>query len=161
MIISVDTRKMDTIVAAASGVSTEIDACVSTLLPVVEHNDWNCKERDGINDGITAVKNKVRQLQENVTVFADMVKKTAAMFDAFELSVPNKYQQLDLMLGAVFAESCAAPSTVSHVGAAGTEIADSIAKDFRVVGGLENNAIGSLTAPIALCEFDSVDFSES
>lgn len=160
MIISIDTQKMGAIVAAANDVCVEIDACVSALLPVVEHNDWNCKERDAINDGITAVKGHVRQLQETTTSFANMVQRTADMFDAFELAVPNRYQALDTVLGTVFSESCAAPTTSCQTGALGTEIASTIAQDFRVDGGLANNAIGNLTTPIQLCEFSTVDFSD-
>lgn len=159
MIISIDTEKMNTMASLAQNVRAEIDDCVTSLIPVVEHNDWNCKERDLINDGIIGVKKNAVILQEALDSFSSLMKQVASLFDAFEASLPNKYQQIDAFLGSTFAIPCV-ESTVA-TGSTTTEVTSAIAEGMRTSGGLENNALGNLTNPIQVCNFDDLDYGKT
>ena len=161
MIISVDTEKMNTMATMAQNINTNIDDAVVALVPVVEHNDWNCKERDQINEGIVAVKNYVRGLQETIDAFSSQVRQIAMLFDAFEAGIPNKYQHLDALLGSAFSVECPVQSNNVTPGGVTSEVVDAMSSGIRVDGGLENNALGNLSNPIQLCNFSDVDFSNA
>lgn len=161
MIISIDTEKINTIASLAQNINLEIDETVSALLPVVEHNDWNCVERDAINESILEVKKNVCCLQEYIESLASAMKQVASLFDAFEASVPSKYQYIDSLLGSVFSVPCYLQSTNVVPGGVTADITDAMAKGVRVNGGLENNALGNLTNPLQVCNFADVDFSKS
>lgn len=158
MIISIDTEKMNTMASLAQNVSVEIESCVASLMPVVEHNDWNCKERDVINEGIVSTKKNAVILQETLDSFSSLMKQVASLFDAFEASLPNKYQHIDSLLGSTFAIPCAESTVVT--GSTTTEVTSQIAEGMRVSGGLENNSLGNLTKPIQLCNFEDLDFGK-
>ena len=156
MIIAVDTEKMNAIANLAQSIYTEMDACAASMMPVVEHNDWNCKERDLINESIVNVKKNTALLQESLEQFSSMMRQVASMFDAFEASLPNKYQQIDAFLGNAFAIDCV--QTTVATGSTTTEVSSAIAAGMRTSGGLENNALGNLTNPIQVCNFEDLDF---
>lgn len=158
MIISVDTEKMNTMASLAQSVNSEIDACVTSLIPVVEHNDWNCKERDLINEGIISVKKNAGVLRETIDSFSSLMKQVAVLFDEFEASLPNKYQHIDSLLGTTFSIPCEESSVVT--GAVTTDVTTAMAEGVRVTGGLENNALGNLTKPIQMCNFEDLDFGK-
>lgn len=157
MIISVDTEKMNSMASLAQRINAEIDLCITALLPVVQHSDWNCRERDEINDGIATIRKNATVLQENIDTFSSRLKYVASLFDEYEASLPNQYQQISTLLGNSFSAPCAGTTVASGAVTAGVSAA--MAENVRVSGGLENNALGNLTNPIQLCKFEEVDFS--
>lgn len=158
MTISVDTEKIKLMSSLIQNANSEIDECVANLSFVTEHNDWNCKERDLINEGILEVKKDAAILQESIDYFAAIMKRIADMFDEFESAIPNKYQKIDAYLGTTLSIPC----EESSVGAftVSMELKDQISSGVHMSGGLENNAIGNLTNPIHVCNFDDVNFGK-
>ncbi len=156
MIISVDTEKMLTISNLANQINAELEACANILMPVVEHNDWNCKERYAINDAINAIKSNSNILFDGIGDFAKSIVKVTDMFNEFEASIPNKYQHLDAVLGSMFAIETPVTTSPSTSGIT-TDVVGTISQNIHTIGGLENNALGNLTNEIQLCKFEDVD----
>lgn len=158
MIISIDTEKMNEMAMLAQSVNSELDMCSSFLHSIVEHNDWNCKERDIINDGILSVKKNAATLKETLDDFSLVLKRVAGLFDTFEASIPNQYQYIDSLLGTSYAVACEKTSMLT--GDIASDITTEMAQTVRVSGGLENNVLGNLDKPIQMCNFEDLDFGK-
>lgn len=156
MIISIDTEMMNTMAALAQDASIAQEESVVSLIPVVEHYDWNCKERDEINERIVSIKKGNQRLSETLQEFAQSIRRVANQFDEEERAIPSRYQHLDTLLGQVGASETT--SVVENTaGEASKQIAEHIATTKYVDSKLENYEIGNLTEPIVFEEFGNTD----
>ena len=113
MVISVNTEKMNELSNLAVSISAELsDACVC-LSPITEHNDWNCAERDGINEAILTEKKSAGDLMSFAETFASAVTKAATAFIDLEKKNPQALMELQSILS----ETCSVytPSSSRHV----------------------------------------------
>lgn len=160
MIISIDTEMMNTMAGLAQQASEEQDASVVSLIPVVEHYDWNCKERDEINERIISIKKGNQKLSETLQEFAQAIRNVANRFDEEENAIPGRYQYIDTLLGQASAGET--PSADGGtVGATFSKIVQD--REFPMLDGkrkylldskLENYEIGNVTEPIILEPMD-------
>ena len=156
MIISIDTEMMNTMAGLAQQASEEQDASVVSLIPVVEHYDWNCKERDEINERILNIKKGNQKLSETLQEFAQAIRNVANRFDEEENAIPGRYQYIDTLLGQASAGETPSDN-VSTVGATFKKVVE--VKEFPMLDGkreyaleskLENYARGNVADPIVL-----------
>lgn len=61
--ISIDSDVLRGLATAANATVSEISAGVEKLNAVTTHDDWNCAERDQINEQITAAKKEDQHAQ--------------------------------------------------------------------------------------------------
>jgi len=160
MIISIDTEVMNTMAGLAQQASEEQDASVVSLIPVVEHYDWNCKERDEINERIMNIKKGNQKLSETLQEFAQAIRNVANRFDEEENAIPGRYQYIDTLLGQASAGETPSADT-SAVGATFKKIVQD--REYPMHDGrrkslleskLENYEMGNVTEPIVLERID-------
>ena len=89
MVISVNTEKMNELSNLAMNISSELSEACSCLSPVTIHNDWNCVERDNINEAIMINKKCVGELMSCAENISSVVAKTADSFTEFEMKNPQ------------------------------------------------------------------------
>ncbi len=94
MIISIDTEAMVSLANLAEAVNTELSSAFSCLLPVTEHHDWNCKERDTVNEAVTSVRTSALKLKETAADFSAAVQAAANDFNEYERKTPAALQKL-------------------------------------------------------------------
>lgn len=94
MIISVNTDKMNELANLAASVSAELSEACACLSPVTVHDDWNCAERDVINEAIQINKKSAADLMNCAENFSSAMTKTAESFTDFELKNPLALQSL-------------------------------------------------------------------
>lgn len=160
MLISIDTEKIRTATALIQNANTEIDACSSVLARIVEHDDWNCKERDVINESIAEVKKYAGELRETMDTFSALMTRAAGSFDQLDALIPKKFAGMEAVLGDVFFTPT--PRTITNVIKGGMcETASAkISEDIYVDGGIENITLETLDKPIQMCSFSDVDFMD-
>lgn len=94
MTISVNTDTMNEIAALAARISSELTEANQCMFSITEHNDWNCVERDKINEIIFNLKKCAEQLKDCADDYSAVVRKSAASFDEFEKTNPNYLQDM-------------------------------------------------------------------
>lgn len=158
MIISIDTEKIRTAAALIQNANTEIDTCSSVLVRVVEHDDWNCKERDVINESIAEVKKYAGELRETMDTFSTLMTRVAASFDELDALIPKQFAGMEAVLGDVFSTPTPYTAANATIGGMSETACAKIAEDIYVDGGIENIALETLDKPIQMCSFSDVDF---
>lgn len=158
MIISVDTEIMRLMANLSRDIDTELDGATSHLTTVVDHNDWNCKERDVINETVNNVKKRNQRLKEDFEHFDSVIQQIANQFDEAEAAIPQKYQALDVLTGSILSSSSYGGSVSNSAGQSSAAMANTIQNEV-LQSGLENYEIGNLTDGIQVCDFSNVDFS--
>ena len=149
MIISVDTELMNAMAAAVNSADLELESCGAVLARVVEHDDWNCPERDAINEAIRTLKQRMKTLMEGMEQFAHGVRQIAQQFNAIEQEIPAGFQSLDIMLGRLSAVT--AGTAASNTVASG--VTGSISAAVHPAAKLESYAAGNLNEDIRVCRF--------
>ena len=99
--ISVDTSVMRNLVSAASTANDAINDAVEILSRISSHNDWQCKEKDAINDYTNTNKTKIRNLQENSNSFLNAISSAANEFEEAEKSILNMFSSVESILSGV------------------------------------------------------------
>ena len=154
MIISIDTDLMHSMSGYADCVNEEIDTCMTYLSKVVEHNDWNCKERDAINDSITEVKMESRRLKEKVEEFANIIRQIADRFNMFENSAITQTQNLEVLLGSSLAVTTGeSPAAKGQLSAIAGSMSDKVTATDR----MSNYTIANLTGDVQVCEYSTIN----
>lgn len=113
--ISLDTVIMRQLVAAASTANASITDAMTTLHSITTHNDWECRERDALNDYTTTNRNRIRALQENSSSFLAAISTAVAEFESTETSISDMFSSVETLLSGMF-------SVVSTVGNIATQV---------------------------------------
>ena len=148
MIVSIDTQTVSEISQDSINVSAEVTAAFECLAPVVEHNDWNCRERDTINEMITTIKQFSQELKENAETFSSSLQQTASSFNELENKTPVAMQGFHAAIADNL--SIKTPTTVIN----GINLEDCIIKnpDLNFICGYPN----SRTTPFKAFQLETV-----
>lgn len=98
MIISLNTEKMNELANLATHFSSELSQACSCLTPVTTHDDWNCAERDNINEVIHMTKKCAEDLTDCSQSFSSSVIKAADSFTQLETRNPQALMELQSAL---------------------------------------------------------------
>lgn len=113
MVISINTEKMNELSNLAMSISSELSEACVCLSPITAHNDWNCAERDNINEAILTNKKCAGDLINFAESFSSAVTKAATAFTDLEKKNPQALLDLQAILSESF--SVYTPSSVGHV----------------------------------------------
>lgn len=99
MLISINTEVLASVAALARSINEEINEISAIMNRVTTHDDWNCKERDGINEDIVQNRNMQKSIQNMSENFATLLTDIADRFLEAERTLPNKFQRIDAIIG--------------------------------------------------------------
>lgn len=150
MIISINTDTINQMAAAVNSANQELENCAAVLSTVMEHNDWNCLERDAINESIRTLKAKAAKLEEDMGRFAGAMRQAAQDFNDLEQSLPAQFQHMDTVLAQLNGIPSGGTAGVNSVTAG---VAQTAAAEVTTVSRLESYSVGSLSEDIQVCRF--------
>ena len=151
MIISIDTEILNQIAALTIEANTEIEDGSSRLNKVVEHDDWNCKERDQINDNILYIKSAQAKLSQSIIEYSNAMNRIAVAFSEAENALPNEFQHIDVMIGSALSLTGSSNGGGTITSAAVSSIADSTVINSNV----QSYEMANLNNEISICDFES------
>ena len=162
--ISIDTAIMRDLVAASSIANNAITDAMEVLNRISTHNDWECKEKDAINEYTNTNKNRIRQLQENSYAFLNAITDATSEFEETEISILDMFSSVESIISSILS------ITGASVGADGglsqsfsPNFSNIIADVFRDITRMEGYdplsafVSNNVTAPIAVCNFSDID----
>ena len=151
MIISIDTEVLSSVAALARSINEEIDHISEIMNRVTVHDDWNCKERDIINDSITNNRKSQTELQEMSEQFAVSITRIAEQFLEAEKSLPNKFQHIDSLIGSALSLGNGLNRTDGNVSA---DAIRTLTSDIVLTESMQCYEIDSFTDNINICSFE-------
>jgi hypothetical protein len=84
MIIDVNPQTITGIAQTIANAYGEVEEAARILTSITEHNNWNCKERDAINDYTRSNAQEILKISEKSGNFANVMKVVAEMFTSVE-----------------------------------------------------------------------------
>lgn len=154
-IISIDTEEMKEIARLATLIDDEAGMCVTCMKPVMEHNDWNCKERDRVNDKLDSLKKGDSQLAELSREFHKHILAFTSRFEAFEQSIPSEFAFLDQLIGAASSVvNCGVVSNATAIAVGGLK---PFLDEMYNNGSVENYVVTAMPEPLNICRFEDFD----
>lgn len=153
MLIKLDTEIMYEMAANAKTASGYVEDSSAIAYRIVPHNDWNCQERDYINEGIMIIRKHQAQIAEKFAEFSGALSQVAAAFLAAEAALPNLFNEVDACVGEILSVGTASAAT------AGTQTQElfQMFKAASVVGdGLENFTAATVDAPAPIANFSDI-----
>lgn len=156
MIISIDTEALRQMAELASNCNLIIEESVKRINMVTTHDDWNCKERDQINERITQNKNKQKLIAERMLEFSSYMNTASGVFSETEEAIPHSFQHIDTMIASALALQGENNSVVftSDI----KTVCDSVKRDTIISDSFQSYSLDNLNHNINICEFSSFDF---
>lgn len=99
MIIDINPDTMTQIASSISGAHDAVEQASSILHSITTHQDWNCKERDTINEDIIANAKTVLNINERMTHFGNVMRTVAEQFVTDESSISAMFENVDTIIG--------------------------------------------------------------
>ena len=155
--ISIDSDVLRGLTSTANATVSEISAGVEKLNMVTTHDDWNCVERDYINEQITSAKKRINNLSINTQTYLDLIRQSANKFDEVDSNTTKAFQRVQDSLSDFFAIK----SPVVHLssGASSAQFRDALYDSTQVHDFQTANIVKNIDSPIKVCYFSDLDFS--
>ena len=102
MEIIIDTSVMQQMASGSIRATSFIADAMKSADAVTVHDDWNCSERDLINESILKVKKNNGVLNENMVSFSNQVNEIAAKFEEFDRSLLTSFSSFDSSIGDMY-----------------------------------------------------------
>ena len=117
--IQLDTDTLRSTVVSAEQTNNQITQAMNLLNQIVIHNDWECQERDAINNNTVIYQRMVAQVQANSTLFYNAIKRSSQAFDEKEQSLITKTNGVDELISSIL---CVNPAVISSESTAASEV---------------------------------------
>ena len=150
MIISIDTEVLSSVASLARSINEEISQISEIMKRVTTHDDWNCKERDSINEAIANNRSAQANLQEISEDFARSLTSISEQFLEAERTLPSKFQHIDSLIG----QAVSIRNNLNHNENVSDEVISVIRADIKLTNSMECYELESLTDNINVCSFD-------
>ena len=154
--ITIDSDILRSMTSVAGTAVDDITSGKDKLYNVTTHDDWNCVERDYINDGIMNMKKKIDILQGKTSYFLELIKQSADKFDSVDCETSRFFQDTNGSIGDSFAiQSSISNNTALSASQEVQELLLSKGADYHWTG-----YILSSTQPIKICNYSDLDFGK-
>ena len=160
--IAIDSDVLRSLASVADSAAQEMTSAAEKLNNVTVHDDWNCAERDIINEHIISVKKKTTALQNKTQSFLELIRNTANKFDIADSNINLSFVNLqntvsDYLSVVSTTESISPNTTLSKVIQLPSFMTDHWTEyhDYWTKYLLSN--FGS---SIKVCKYSDVDFSK-
>lgn len=155
--ISIDSDVLRSLVSKANTTVSEISAGVEKLNHVTTHDDWNCAERDHINEMIVSAKKRIETLSINTQSCLDLIRQSADKFDEADSNTTKAFQRVQDSLSDFF--SIKSPIVHFGSGASSMQLRDTLFDSNQVHDFQTANIVQNMNAPIKVCYYSDLDFS--
>lgn len=155
--ISIDSDVLRSLVSMANTTLSEISTGVEKLNCVTTHDDWNCLERDYINEIIISAKKRINTLSVNTQTYLDLIRQSADKFDEADSDTTKAFQRVQDSLSDFF--SIKSPVVHLSSGASSMQLRDTVYDSKRVSNFQTANIVKNIDSPIKVCYYSDLDFS--
>lgn len=102
MEIKVDTLLMQQMASGSLRAQEYLNQAADAANAITIHDDWNCKERDIINDNVLNIKKFDNKICENMNYFAEKVNELATQFEEFDRLLSSQFSSFDSSVGDMY-----------------------------------------------------------
>ncbi len=155
MVFMIDPELLIKMSEISRGTVGTISSGVSLTNRLVEHNDWNCKERYTIQEHIRQIKTRMRGLEEQITSFSDNLTKASNQYVELEKKWILSMGSVDSAIG----NHAAIPTSFPVVNSSSV-ISNVFKESFSADAPypLTGYAISRFSQPISVCSFEDMNF---
>lgn len=154
MLIKLDTGVMFELANYAKTACQYVEESSQVAYQIVPHNDWNCKERDYINDGIETIRKYQARISEKMSHFSGAISQVATAFQEAEASLPNLFNEVDACVGEILSVGGVKSA---DIGAETQKFIDQIKDTTLDADRFQSIAATMIDSPLEVCDFSSID----
>ena len=101
MIIDVNPQTITGIAQTIANAYGEVEEAARILTSITEHNNWNCKERDAINDYTRSNAQEILKISEKSGNFANVMKEVAENFTTDEKNISEMFTSVESIIASM------------------------------------------------------------
>ena len=101
MIIDVNPQTITEIAQTIANAYGEVEEAARILTSITEHNNWNCKERDAINEYTHSNAQEILKISEKSGNFANVMKMVAETFATDEKNISEMFTSVESVIGSI------------------------------------------------------------
>lgn len=102
MEIRIDPTLMHVMSGKAILAKESMEEAMKAAEAITVHDDWNCAERNMINENIATIKKNNIAICESMSLYSDRVNSLAVQLDEFDRSLLAKFSGVDSSVGELF-----------------------------------------------------------
>ena len=102
MEIKIDTALMQIMSNKALLARNAMEDAMKSADAITVHDDWNCAERDLINDSVAKIKKNNNTTCANMEMYSEKVYSIAAQLDEFDKTLLSKFSGVDSSIGKMY-----------------------------------------------------------
>ena len=102
MEIKIDTTLMQVMSGKALLAKESVEDAMKSAEVITVHDDWNCAERDMINECIKTIKKNNAITCENMILYSSKINSLANQLDEFDRSLLSQFSGVDSSVGELF-----------------------------------------------------------
>ncbi len=116
MIIDVNPQTITEIAQTIANAYGEVEEAARILTSITEHNNWNCKERDTINDYTRSNAKEISKISEKSENFANVMKMVAENFTTDEKNLSEMFTSVESIIASMLTiQPIGSGSTTSNI----------------------------------------------
>ena len=101
MIIDVNPQTITGIAQTIANAYGEVEEAARILTSITEHNNWNCNERDAINDYTRSNAQEILKISEKSGNFANVMKVVAENFTTDEKNISEMFTSVESIIASM------------------------------------------------------------
>lgn len=136
---------------------SEIEKGVSFSKKVVEHNDWNCVERDSISDQVIQIKTKLLSLKEQLELFAAHLSSASQAFSDMKHNWLSSMGAVDVAISSQMSVTALGENN-TDASTMGNIIKSVQPSSMETLAQYESS---SILEPLKICDFSDFSFGKS
>ena len=158
MVFTLDPELLYRMAQLSAFTVSEIEKGVSFSKSVVEHNDWNCIERDSISEQVIQIKTKMLVLKEQLELFASHLSSASQTFSDMKNGWLSSMGEVDVAISSQMAINNVGGSNDVATTTMGSILKSLQPNDLEPIAQFESS---SILEPLKVCEFSSFNFEKA
>ncbi len=104
MEIRIDTSIMQQMASTSLRAKDSLEESIKAAKSIVSHNDWNCIERDSIDDGILQLQKSNDLMCEHMETFSKLLNTIADQINQFDREFESGFAAFDSLVGDLYSK---------------------------------------------------------
>lgn len=161
MEIRIDTALMKQMACNSTRAKFLLEEAMEAANATVIHDDWNCSERDLINENVLKVKKHSKILCESMESYSSKLNELATKFEEFDRMLCMNFSGFDSSIGQLYQIECPENVGVHSIQSFSENELEQMLSLSGATTYWERYHVSNLTTPISVLDFsDSVGILE-
>ena len=116
MMINIDTDTLKQCSTAAKSATDQLNDAANIIMQITTHQDWECPNKDKINNYISTNRQLISQLVQDAANFDAVIKTVTDEFVQQESQISSMFEEIEELLASVLNVATVSTGSIASIG---------------------------------------------